>query len=1370
MPSKRNKMKSFSLSCSRSRRSNSQLQAFTIASMIMLLIHAPAPTLAITAPLTNSATQFNAYVDTSFSCPVLITCPQVCVGPNVSCPNRCDADLDQVLCDDGVCRATCPPEATKNNPCTLPCASKACPATTKYQWACEQEYGAYYDAEQTCVEQQAALSQTATSTIYTALPFTVFAAIVIVTTFSVWIWNLLQRRNKGDDTTTQILCDSKTAPTADDDADEQHHSNVAMQHAAAVTVTGYTSSMFGSLLYGTVLTILCAFQFFLFGFAVTSYRAKSQTESLVAFEVTWSIGFVYTLLFKYPTSIVSVFWRKVSLQHATTVGLTTPRQVAVAHSHRDPKYVRKLRALSAKLSVLFHAAMGCFFAMPRSGKLSYLTVRKDVKGTRYIVHEFRRYNYNVETQVFEPGDLVVVDKIGDVIDAAHGLTSLKVERRLRVVGPNAIEMATPSAWRTLSEEFHKPFYVYQLFMLWSWVPLYYFYLAAIHGLVIITGGLAVAWFKYRNESNLFKLTHVEGDVDCLRDGTMQLVPQAELVPGDVVQVASGKTYSDMILVSSEGLLVDESALTGESTPMAKKAVDAGDREQTYNSLQHKKHTISAGTIVVESEVKNNLAVVVKTGSYTSKGELLREVFSYERHQFKFDVEVGYVLFILFIEAIIGFVLVTQFLDDQPVYSWFYGMYIIAAIIPPLLPTVFTVSVGISDNRLSRKRIACNNSQDILIAGKVTRALFDKTGTLTRQGLDFVSAHCRETWTAQTASLSDDLVTAMSCCHGLHKSMNGELIGNPVDRTMFDASKATWKEARGSSVMRVEDKHGNSIEVLKVFDFDHHRMTQSVIAKKIDGTLIAYVKGSGESIAKVCSDDSIPSDYEAEVNESHKSGSYVIAIAKKQLPEETDIHAITRDQVERDLEFEGVINFKNVIRKKTASVIRQLEAGEVQCIIVTGDNLLTGIRIAKEAGMIETGINVYHCSRVDEQGKLTWLNDSDQIVNLPPLSEMQSRAAGHELAVTGEVWEATLSANPDYAKELAQCIRVYGRCNPFHKVSVVNTFVEMGFITMMCGDGGNDCGALKSAHVGVALSDAEASIVSPFTSLDKEIESVLDVLREGRCALASALASYKYILMYGQLEGIDNLIMAFFRINLTEYAWAMLDGIWVVCMAFTLPLAHAARRLSDTRPTASLLGPHTVASLCGVLFSNIFYVLFALAILYRQDWMQCRKWDNEDVSNLMIIGDNYESEVLFLVTGYQFLSTAMAFNFGYEFRQSWIKNYKFVACIAVFTALHFYITLVPGRLSCVWRVNCSNKDLVYSVSLQGKVPIQNPYASTVMPLEFRITLIIIMVLNALTNMGWDYFIVNRIRQYLGRKRRREVQLVSAKSGGEVAETV
>jgi P-type E1-E2 ATPase len=89
---------------------------------------------------------------------------------------------------------------------------------------------------------------------------------------------------------------------------------------------------------------------------------------------------------------------------------------------------------------------------------------------------------------------------------------------------------------------------------------------------------------------------------------------------------------------------------------------------------------------------------------------------------------------------------------------------------------------------------------------------------------------------------------------------------------------------------------------------------------------------------------------------------------------------------------------------------------------------------------------------------------------------------------------------------------------------------------MCGDGGNDCGALKTAHVGISLSDAEASIVAPFTSLDKSIESVVEVLLEGRCSLASALASYKYMIMYGQIETLNQIMNAHFLITFSEFCW------------------------------------------------------------------------------------------------------------------------------------------------------------------------------------------------------------------------------------------
>jgi cation-transporting ATPase 13A3/4/5 len=95
----------------------------------------------------------------------------------------------------------------------------------------------------------------------------------------------------------------------------------------------------------------------------------------------------------------------------------------------------------------------------------------------------------------------------------------------------------------------------------------------------------------------------------------------------------------------------------------------------------------------------------------------------------------------------------------------------------LLPTVFVVFVGISQNRLLEKRIACSNPESVLVAGKVNKALSDKTGTLTKQGLDFLSARSRENWNNdEDKSISGFLATGMTCCHTLTCSPDWQLCG------------------------------------------------------------------------------------------------------------------------------------------------------------------------------------------------------------------------------------------------------------------------------------------------------------------------------------------------------------------------------------------------------------------------------------------------------------------------------------------------------------------------------------------------------------------------------------------------------------------
>jgi magnesium-transporting ATPase (P-type) len=255
------------------------------------------------------------------------------------------------------------------------------------------------------------------------------------------------------------------------------------------------------------------------------------------------------------------------------------------------------------------------------------------------------------------------------------------------------------------------------------------------------------------------------------------IGNAAIVPGDVVVLKPGVVCCDMIVLASDRLVVDESALTGEANPVVKEAIDPLLSKQKYDPFRHKTYTLSAGTEILEisdEEGKNNdLGLVLGTGSFTSKGRLLSDVLAYQRHKLRFDDEVKIVLCILVLEAIFLVGMVFFFIDeDQWVYAWFYGtcvcaclcvcgdgrrrqfkwlvvvspslhrlmelfcafpfvaaVFVLGTVIPPMLPSVFVVSVGISAKRLHEKRITCTNQEGILIAGKVNTAFFDKTGTL-----------------------------------------------------------------------------------------------------------------------------------------------------------------------------------------------------------------------------------------------------------------------------------------------------------------------------------------------------------------------------------------------------------------------------------------------------------------------------------------------------------------------------------------------------------------------------------------------------------------------------------------------------------------
>jgi cation-transporting ATPase 13A3/4/5 len=996
------------------------------------------------------AADFGDAVDPTFNCPAYTTCKQVCVAAVEDCPAEMQCPANETLCVDGSCATECD-DPSAESPCAFDCASVACNKVDNYYDACNTLYGPWYTNETKCGETEKEETQFAWN--MTEPGFVLMYVWIILLTLSIVSWCAYNQRIAPVSGAVQSL-------------NVQNKPNEP-EHAVAAWQTGYRVNVVGIFLQlWTVLTLISmhallgwlTIQYYVNEEVFTSIplRFEDQENLLKFFEILWMVSFVFSFMLKWPYSLKSLFLRRCELANATHVAICVYQSADDGQETFHTGYMAFLRVLLTQVQSALDKIMTVIFSdvdaygrkKGANGIYQFCKVERDSEGSRFFVFGFRRYNLDAETGHYQPGVYTIGKSVGDMQSAGAvegGLSNAEVESRRRVVGPNAIEMPPPNAFKIIFKEFGQPFYTYQAFMVWTWFPLWYYYMALTWTFVILIGGLTVSYFQYRNDRNLYKITHITGEISVLRDGEMVQLSPKELVPGDIVEVRPGTTYCDMVVLSTSSIMIDESALTGEATPKLKASIrEAESSAADYSSEKHKRHTIWAGTLVLETD--NTRAMVTQTASYTARGELIRDIYSYKRHQFKFDVEVPIVIAILFFYAIFGFSMVAYFIQDSPVYAWFYGMFVVATILPPLLPTVFTVSVGISSDRLARKQISCTNPEAILVAGKVDRALFDKTGTLTKQGLDFMDAKAH-------GRLDSELSLAMASCHTLSVTQTGILAGHPVDREMFEQSGAISNSTSGPLV-NITDKLGQAATIVRHFDFDHHRMTQSVIVKKAsDQSIVVFVKGSGENIKKICEKSSIPEEFDKALRQTAKAGVYQIAVAMKTLDPATDVSQITRDEVENSLTFVGHVDFKNVIRPETSEVIQHLHSGRVKTVMVTGDSVLTGVCIAKEAGIFTEGAQVIvgHSSDSDA---VQWTDSNDHLCSLPSHDSLTDSRI--ELALSAQAWSTLRTSDPKQAAQLFEFIRVYGRCTPYDKISIVTAFNERGQVTLMCGDGGT-CG-------------------------------------------------------------------------------------------------------------------------------------------------------------------------------------------------------------------------------------------------------------------------------------------------------------------------
>lgn len=227
---------------------------------------------------------------------------------------------------------------------------------------------------------------------------------------------------------------------------------------------------------------------------------------------------------------------------------------------------------------------------------------------------------------------------------------------------------------------------------------------------------------------------------------------------------------------------------------------------------------------------------------------------------------------------------------------------------------------------------------------------------------------------------------------------------------------------------------------------------------------------------------------------------------------------------------------------------------------------------------------------------------------------------------------------------------------------------------MCGDGANDCGALRAAHTGISLSEAESSVASPFTSKNPNISCVLNVIREGRAALVTSFGIFKYMAAYSLCQFISVLLLYSIDSNLTDMEFLYIDLAIISVFAFFFGKTEAyTGKLVKETPLSSLVSVSPILSLLTQIVLVLIFQVATFEHVKSEPWYKPHNATSDD--DIACV-DNY---TLYTISSFQYIILAVVFSKGYPYRKSIFSNYGFIISSIVMTGISVYMALIPAPI-------------------------------------------------------------------------------------------
>ncbi|KAL2834866.1 hypothetical protein BDW59DRAFT_155686 [Aspergillus cavernicola] len=741
--------------------------------------------------------------------------------------------------------------------------------------------------------------------------------------------------------------------------------------------------------------------------------------------------------------------------------------------------------------------------------------------TTSFLFQKRRFIYYPDRKSFAPLSYVLDAEPKPALKTfqeTEGLTSkAEVDQIQHYYGDNTFDIPVPGFLELWQEHAVAPFFVFQIFCVGLWMLDEYWYYSLFTLFMLVAFESTVVWQRQRTLNEFRGMNIKPYDVWVYRERKWQEITSDKLLPGDLMSVnrtkEDGGVACDILLIEGS-VIVNEAMLSGESTPLLKESVQLrpGDDLIEPDGLD-KNAFVHGGTKVLQvthpntangdgSQQKTSkvapppdngaVGVVVKTGFETSQGSLVRTmIYSTERVSANNAEALLFILFLLiFAIAASWYVWQEGVIRDRKRSKLLLDcVLIVTSVVPPELPMELSLAVNTSLAALSKFAIFCTEPFRIPFAGRVDIACFDKTGTLTGEDLvvDGVAGLGLEKSGAKVgahtelnkgASTLGNTTLVLASAHALVKLDEGEVVGDPMEKATLQWLGWTLgkNDILTPKTRTAGSRSAESVQIKRRFQFSSALKRQSTIATVTTNdrkrSTFVGVKGAPETIGSMLVN--MPPNYEETFKHFTRNGARVLALAYKYLSDEADlsqgrINNYTREQVESKLTFAGFLVLQCPLKDDAIKSVRMLNESSHRVVMITGDNPLTAVHVARQVEIVDREVLILDAPEHDNSGtRVVWRSIDDKFsTDVDPTKPLDPEILKtKDICITG--YALAKFKDQKALPDLLRHTWVYARVSPKQKEDILLGLKDAGYTTLMCGDGTNDVGALKQAHVGVAL--------------------------------------------------------------------------------------------------------------------------------------------------------------------------------------------------------------------------------------------------------------------------------------------------------------